>query len=143
MTQKHLAVGLTALATVLTASLPALASPGCSTFGGIADYQIKGEGGERAGHGFSKGDTLAVTIHQAPGQMKQTANLLQYTSPDGPFRALTDDSSESFTYTVPARTDDFIYLNLGSPLPGVIVTWGCTPSGAPTTVRTDQGRFHR
>lgn len=127
MIGKHLAVGLTALATVLTASWPALASPGCSTFGGIAGYQTKGEGGDRAGHGFSKGDTLAVTIHQVPGQMKQTANLSQYASPDGPFRALTDDTSENFTYTVPARTNDFIYLNFGSALPGVIVTWGCTP----------------
>ena len=109
----------------------------------MAGYQTKGEGGDRAGHGFSKGDTLAVTIHQAEGQMKQTANLLQYASPDGPFRALTDDTSESFTYTVPARTDGFIFLNVGSPLPGVIVTWGCMPSDAPTTVRTDPWLFHR
>lgn len=127
MIGKHFAAGLTALAMVSTVSCSAFASPGCSRFGGIAGYQTKGEGGERAGHGFSKGDTLSVTIHQAAGQMKQTVNLLQYASPDGPFRALTDDTSESFTYTVPAPTDDFIYLNLSSPLPGVIVIWGCTP----------------
>ena len=127
MSGKHFAVGLAALAAALIASCPALASVGCSNFYGMVNDRTKGEGGKRVGHGFSKGDTLTVTIHQAPDQMKETANLLQYASPDGPFRALTEDTSERFTYTVPASTSDFIYLNFGGVLRGVVVTWGCTP----------------
>lgn len=127
MTGKHFAVGLAALATALMVQWPALAVVGCRTFRGRMDDQTKGEGGNRVGAGFSKGDTLAVTIHQAQGQTKETVNLLEYASPDGPFRALTEDTSESFTYTVPASTGDFIYLNFSNALPGMIVTWGCTP----------------
>jgi hypothetical protein len=120
-----IAMGL--LATILAASRPATASPGCSAFRGAVNDQTKGEGGDRVGHGFSKGDTLTVTIHQGPGQMKKSVNLLEYSSPDGPFRALTEDTYESFVYTVPTNTGDFIYLNFGGTLLGMTVTWGCTP----------------
>lgn len=119
------AIGL--LATILAASRPAIASTGCSAFRGAVDDQTRGEGGHRVGHKFSKGDTLTVTIHQAPSQTKEDVNLLEYASPDGPFRALTEDTSESFSYSVPANTGDFIYLNFSGALPGMIVTWGCTP----------------
>jgi hypothetical protein len=115
-------------ATVLTAAWPVLASEGCSAFYGRADDQTKGEGGNRVGAGFSKGDTLAVTISNAPGMMKQSANLLQYTSPDGPSHALIEDTSDSFSYTVPANTTDFIYLNFGGVNKGTIVTWCCAPA---------------
>jgi len=116
------------LAMALTASWPALASTGCSAFQGRVDDQTRGEGGNRVGAGFSKGDMLTVTIHQAPGQMKEDVNLLEYASPDGPFRALTEDTPESFTYTVPASTSDFIYLNFGGARSGMVVTWRCTPA---------------
>ncbi len=116
------------LATALAVSWPALASTGCNAFQGRVDDQTKSEGGKRVGHGFSQGDTLTITIHQSPDQMKETVNLMEYASPDGPFRALTKDISESFAYTVPASTGDFIYLNFGGVLPGMIVTWRCTPA---------------
>lgn len=119
-----IALGL--LVTILTASRPAISPTGCRAFRGAVDHQTKGEGGNRVGHGFSKGDTLTITIHQAPDQMKEGANLLEYASPDGPFRAVTEDTSESFTYTVPANTGDFIYLNFSGALPGMTVTWDCT-----------------
>ena len=82
----------------------------------------------RVGAGFSKGDTLTVTIYQAPGQMKETVNLLEYASPDGPFRVLTEDTSENFSYKVAASTGDFIYLNFSGALTGMIVTWSCAPA---------------
>jgi hypothetical protein len=107
---------------------PALASAGCSAFYGRADDQTRGEGGNRVGAGFSKGDTLVITIHNAPGMMGQSVNLLQYTSPDGPFHTLVQDTSDDFTYTVPASTSDFIYLNFGGVNKGTIVTWCCTPA---------------
>jgi hypothetical protein len=113
------------LATASTAARPARASAGCSEFHGLADDQTKGEGGSRVGHGFSKGDTLTVTIQEDPHQVRYTANLLQYTSPDGPSHALVEDTHDGFTYTVPANTGDFIYLNFGGPWPGMIVIWGC------------------
>jgi hypothetical protein len=116
------------LATALTASWPALASVGCGAFRGSANDQTKGEGGSRVGAGFSKGDTLTVTIYEAPGQMKETVNLLEYASPQGPFHVLVEETSDSFTYTVPTSTSDFIYLNFGGPWPEMIVTWGCTPA---------------
>jgi hypothetical protein len=116
------------LATALTASWSALASEGCGAFNGRADDQTKGEGGNRVGAGFSKGDIITATIYQDPGQKRMTVNLLEYASPNGPFRALVKDTSDSFTYTVPANTGDFIYLNFGGPLPGMIVTWSCTPA---------------
>ena len=116
------------LATMFAASQPAIASEGCSAFRGSVNDQTKGEGGNRVGAGFSKGDALKVTIHQAPDQMKETVNLLEYASPDGPFRALTTDTSESFVYTVPANTSESIYLNFSGALPGMTVTWGCTPA---------------
>ena len=120
------------LAILSAVSSPALASAGCRAFQGGVDDQTRGEGVSRVGAGFSKGDTLTVTIRQAPerikGQIKQTAGLLEYASPDGPFRALTEETSESFVYTVPANTTDFIYLNFGGVLPGTIVTWNCTPA---------------
>lgn len=125
-------IALGILAILSAVSSPALASAGCSAFRGGVDNQTRGEGGNRVGAGFSKGDRLAVTIRQAPGQfkdrMKQTAGLLEYALPDGPFRGLTEDKSESFAYTVPANTGDFIYLNLGGVLPSTIVTWNCTPA---------------
>jgi hypothetical protein len=80
------------------------------------------------GSGFSKGDTLEVTIHESPDQMGATVGLLEYASPQGPVRPLVAETSGSFTYTVPARTRDFIYLNFSGPLPGMVVTWGCTPA---------------
>ena len=107
------------------------ASVGCSDFRGRVDDQTKGPGGNRVGDGFSKGDTLAVTIHQAANQRKITANLLEYASPEGPFRALTRDESESFIYKVPANTRDFIYLNIGIVLPEMFVAWSCTPQKEP------------
>jgi len=116
------------LASMTIVSWPALASEGCSAFRGSADHQTKGQGGERVGHGFDRGDTLTITIHRSEGQLKVGANLLEYASPNGPFRALTEDSPTSFTYTVPARTSDYIYLNFGSALPGMTVTWSCTPA---------------
>jgi len=115
---------------------PALASAGCSAFYGRADDQTKGEGGNRVGAGFSKGDMLVITIHNAPGMMGQSVNLLQYTSPDGPSHALVQDTSDSFAYTVPASTNDFIYLNLGSVNKGTIVTWCCTPARSSKTCDT-------
>jgi hypothetical protein len=122
---KVMAFGL--LATLMTAS-PVLAAEGCSAFSGRVDDQTKGEGGNRVGAGFSKGDTLAVTIDNARGTRKQSANLLQYSSPDGPSHALVEDTSDSFTYTVPTNTTDFIYLNFGGVNKGAIVTWCCTPA---------------
>jgi hypothetical protein len=110
------------LAISLIASCPAFASAGCSAFYGRADDQTKGEGGSRTGAGFSKGDTLKVTVYEDPGQTKTTANLLEYASPDGPFRALVKDTPDSFTYTVPESTGDTIYLNFGGPFRGMIVT---------------------
>jgi len=123
---KLIASGLLGMA--LITPWPALASAGCNAFHGMVDDQTKGEGGNRVGAGFSKGDTLTVKIHQAPGQMKETVNLLEYASPDGPFRALTEETSNSFTYMVPSSTGDFIYLNFSGALPGMIVTWSCTPA---------------
>jgi hypothetical protein len=117
-----IAMGL--LVTILTASRPAIPSAGCRAFRGAVDHHTKGEGGNRVGHGFSKGDTLTVTIHQAPSQAKEDVNLLEYVSPGGPFRAITEDTSESFTYTVPANTGDFIYLNLSGARQGMTVAWG-------------------
>jgi hypothetical protein len=108
----------------------AVASSGCSAFHGKVDDQTKGEGGNRVGAGFSKGDTLAINIYNAPGMTRGSVNLLQYSSPDGPFQALVKDTFEPFTYTVPASTRDFIYLNLGSVNTGMIVTWCCTPAGS-------------
>ena len=119
------------LAISLIASRPAFASTGCGAFYGTADDQTKGEGGSRTGTGFSKGDTLKVTISEDPGQMKTTANLLQYASPDGPFRALVKDTPDSFTYTVPENTSDTIYLNFGGPFRGMIVKWNCVPAVKP------------
>lgn len=126
-------VFLCVLATPLIASAGAIASAGCSAFRGSEDDQTKGEGGSRVGAGFSKGDMLTVTIFEAPGQMRETVGLLEYASPQGPFRALVKETSDSFTYTVPARTRDFIYLNMGGPWPGMVVTWSCTSatSGGP------------
>jgi hypothetical protein len=69
--------------------------------------------------------------------MKETGGLSQYASPDGPFRTLTNDASEDFTCTAPASTSDFIYLNFGSALPGIVVSWSCTP--ARPTPRKRQG----
>ena len=121
-----------AVAILSAVSPPPLASAGCRVFQGGVDDQTRGEGGSRVGAGFNKGDKLTVTIRQAPekikGQMKQTADLLEYASPDGPFRGLTEDKSESFAYTVLANTGDFITLNLGGILPGAIVTWNCAPA---------------
>ena len=110
------------LATVFSAASPVLASAGCRAFYGRVDDQTKGEGGNRVGAGFSKGDTLAVTISDAPGMRKQSANLLQYASPDGPSRAVVEDTSDSFSYTVPANTTDYIYLNFSGVNKGTIVT---------------------
>ncbi len=107
---------------------PALASAGCSAFHGRADDQTKGQGGNRVGAGFSKGDTLVINIYKARGMSRQSVNLLQYTSPDGPFHTLVPDMSGDFTYRVPASTDDFIYLNFGSVNRGMLVTWCCTPA---------------
>jgi hypothetical protein len=126
-----LTVKLVAFCLLTAASIaarPAHASSGCSEFRGSVDDQTKGEGGSRVGEGFGKGDTLTVTIDQAPGHARVAVNLLEYASPDGPFRALVEDRSDSFTYRVPAPTRDFIYLNFSGPWPGMIVTWGCTPA---------------
>ena|ERR1700677_1087342 len=130
--KKSRIAGLGMLA-ILSPSQAALASVGCRAFQGGVDDQTRGEDGNRAGAGFNKGDKLTVVIRQVPGQMKQTANLLEYASPDGPPRALTEDTSEGFVYTVPERTESFIYLNLGGVFRGVTVTWACTP--APENVR--------
>ena len=116
------------LATTTIVSWPALASEGCSAFRGGVDHQTKGQGGDRVGHGFDKGDTLTITIHQSQDQLKVGVNLLEYASPNGPFRALTEDNPTSFAYTVPAKTGDYIYLNFGGALPGMTVTWSCTPA---------------
>jgi hypothetical protein len=67
-----------------------------------------------------------VDMHHAPGMTTHTANLLQYSSPNGPFHTLVGDSSDGFTYTVPVDTPDFIYLNFGSINKGMVVTWCCT-----------------
>jgi hypothetical protein len=123
---KLIAFGAFAAASIVSG--PAHASTGCSEFRGRVDDQTKGEGGSRVGEGFSKGDTLTVTVHEAPGKKPMMVNLLRYASPNGPFTALVEDTSEDFTYTVPASTGDFIYLNFSGPWPGVIVTWGCRPA---------------
>jgi hypothetical protein len=68
-----------------------------------------------------------VTIHQAPGQIKSTVSLLQFKSSDGPLNEVVEETSDSFTYTVPKPTSDFIYLNYGGARRGVVVTWACTP----------------
>jgi hypothetical protein len=118
---------LCALAIAAMASSPAFASAGCSEFRGVFDDETKGPGGSRTGAGFNAGDTLTVTIHQAQGQMKSTVSLLQYASPDGPYKVVVEETSDSFTYTVPKPTSDFIYLNYGGARRGVVVTWACTP----------------
>ena len=120
---------LLALAAAVTASSTVFASDGCSTFRGGVNSEMKGqEGGSRAGHGFDKGDKLSVSIHQSPAQMKVTANLVEYANPDGPLREVVKDTPDSFTYTVPKQTTDFIYLNFSGALPGTFVTWECTPA---------------
>ncbi len=117
------------LIVALTASSTAFASDGCRAFRGAVDSEMRGqEGGSRVGHGFDKGDTLSVSIHQSPTRMKVTANLLEYDNPDGPFRVIVKDTPDSFTYTVPKQTTGFIYLNAGNALPGTFVTWECRPA---------------
>jgi hypothetical protein len=118
-------VTLFVLAAPLAISWPAFASAGCRAFNGQATDTTKGPGGQRAGAGFDKGDMLAVTISSAPGMMKESVDLLQYSSPDGPFQAVTPWAADSFTYMVRADTGNYIYLNLGSVNKGVIVTWSC------------------
>lgn len=125
MTNKFVFSGF-ALAVFVFSCQLALASPGCSQFRGLATDSTKGPGGERVGAKFNKGDRLIVKVHE--GREKFGVNLQQYSSPDGPIRDLTDDASEDFAYTVPANTDDFIYLNFGGPFRGMIVIWGCTPA---------------
>jgi len=117
------------LAASLTASWPALAAEGCHEFQGRVDDQTKGEGGSRTGAGFSKGDRLMVTVYEPPGSGKEGINLLEYASPDGPFHELTEDVSDSFTYTVPKNTNDFIYLNFSGAMRGMVVSWSCAPAG--------------
>jgi hypothetical protein len=124
-----------ALAALPIAGAPAFASAGCSAFSGAATDQTKGEGGSRVGAKFAKGDTLTVKIHQDPHQAKVSVNLLEYASPDGPFRAVADGDSESFSYTVPESTNDFIYLNAGAVLPGMTISWNCTPSATAASPR--------
>ena len=111
--------------TAVVISHPTLASPGCSTFRGEVTEQTKGEGGNRVGAGFSKDDKLKVTIRQMPSQMALSANLMKYSDPSGPFQAVTEDVSASFSYIVPANTKDFIYLNFSGVLPGQVITWEC------------------
>ncbi len=120
-------IAFCALAIACT-SWPALASEGCSAFRGMATDSTKGPSGNRVGAGFSKGDTLVITRSDAPGMLKPSINLLEYGSPSGPSRAITEATSDSFTYTVPANTRDFIYLNLGSVNKDMIVTWTCAPA---------------
>jgi hypothetical protein len=127
-TRKAALIGAVCAGFALGERVPALASAGCSAFHGRADDQTKGQGGNRVGAGFSKGDTLVINIYNAPGMTRQSVNLLQYASPDGPFHALVQDMSGGFTYRVPASTGDFIYLNFGSVNKGMIVTWCCTPA---------------
>ena len=116
---------LCALMMAVVLSTPGLASPGCSAFRGGVNDQTKGEGGNRAGGGFKKDDKLIVTIQQTSDQLELTANLLQYASPSGPFQAVTEETSISFSYIVPANTKDFIYLNFSGVLPGQVITWEC------------------
>lgn len=113
---------------ILRARNPELAKDGCPAFHGMATGATKGEGGNRVGAGFNKGDTLAIEIYNAPGAAKASADILQYSSPDGPFRAITEWVSDSFTYTVPRKTGDFIYLNFSAVNQGMIVSWCCTPA---------------
>ena len=118
-------IALCALASSSVVSLPAFASAGCDAFHGLATDTTRGPGGRRVGAGFKRGDVLAVTISNAPGMMKVYVNLLQYASPDGPSQAITQDSPDNFTYTVPADTDDYIYLNLGMVNKGAVISWSC------------------
>ena len=124
-------VGVVSLALIYFFPAPpsTITMVGCSEFRGYADDQTKGPGGNRAAAGFNAGDMLAVTIYQPPGQTRQTVGLLQYTSPDeGPKREVVEETSDSFTYTVPENTNDIIYLNFGRALWGMTVMWGCTPA---------------
>jgi len=91
----------------------------------MVNDQTKGPGGSRVGAGFNKGDTLTVAIYDRPDLKKVTVNLLQYTSPDGPFHVIVKDTSDNFTYTVPENTRDFIYINFSGAYPGMTVTWSC------------------
>ena len=122
------AAGGVAACVLVAIPCSAFASDGCSEFRGGVNDQTKGEGGSRSGHRFSKGDILKVEIHQDPSRMKIGVNILEYAKPEGPFLAVTQDATESFTYTVPANTTDFLYLNFSGKYPGMIVTWGCAPS---------------
>ncbi len=130
MTRGRMLIALCALATAVMAPSIVLASDGCSEFHGLTTDETKGEGGSRTGHGFDKGDTLSVSIHQSPNQMKMTVNLLEYADPDGPFEEVAKETSDAFTYTVPKRTSDFIYLNFGGALPGTFVSWECKPASS-------------
>jgi hypothetical protein len=125
---KHFAFLGFAMSVLVLSDQSALASAGCSEFRGLATDSTKGEGGHRVGAGFNKGDRLSIAIHQDPSHESFAANLLQYSSPDGPILALTEDSGGSFAYVVPANTADFIYLNFGGLNRGMSVTWGCTPA---------------
>ncbi len=68
---------LVELATAVMTPSPVFASDGCRAFHGGVNSKTKGEGGSRVGHGFNKADTLSVSIHQSPTQMKVTVNLLE------------------------------------------------------------------
>ena len=121
-------LGAAGAATILRWNRPELSNEGCRAFHGMATNATKGEGGHRVGAGFNKGDTLVIDINHAPGATTASADLLQYASPDGPTAALTKWTSESFIYTVPASTRDFIYLNFSSVEPGMAVSWCCAPA---------------
>lgn len=112
-------IAVCVLATALTASWPALASPGCTGLNG-SNKGMAVTGSHVGAGGFAKGDTLLIDV------LDSTLTVILWD--DTTNTRLAAYEKGSFRYVIPAATQDtlMVEFELRSPFDGSS-SWSCAP----------------
>jgi hypothetical protein len=115
-------IAICALATALTASWPALASPGCTALKG-SNKGMAVTGSHIGAGGFAKGDTLLINV------LDSTITMILWD--DTTNTRIKTFGNGSFRYVIPAATSDtlMVEFELSSPFNGS-ASWSCSPAGS-------------
>lgn len=115
-------IAICVLATALTASWPALASPGCTALKG-SNKGMAVTGSHVGAGGFAKGDTLLINV------LDSTLTVILWD--DTTNTRITAYDKGSFKYVIPATTSDTLMIEfaLRDPFNGS-ASWSCSSAGS-------------